>query len=63
MDDIYQFSKNFSLRIDEVEEVRWTPLGKVPPFSPGRTSGVLGPSSKETHLCVKFEGVFLADRC
>lgn len=28
MDDIYEFSKNFSLRIDEVEEVRYKSTGK-----------------------------------
>lgn len=38
MDDIYEFSKNFSLRIDELEEVR----GKNP-FSPGKGSWGFSP--------------------
>lgn len=42
MDDIYEFSKNFSLRIDELEEVREELVGKVPRF-PSKSLVGFGP--------------------
>ena len=42
MDDIYEFSKNFSLRIDELEEVSYESVGRIP-FPPRKGSWGFSP--------------------
>lgn len=51
MDDIYNFSKNFSLRIDELEEVRWNQWEKNLSFPLSMGYRVLVSSCKEMQRC------------